>query len=243
MSAPPNQQRASISESSQTGSTNRNWIRERFDAGGPIKEDTAMSSLPRGASRAAIDNMITTLAKERNQVQSIIKMEVEKLMRFGADVTQMTCNDKSTGSVLSCVHPRNMRESYVQDGGTENIKRLHWIFHELPHGTHEDVLPQRQTHQDLVVARVVRAMNITWAAKKEGETASHRNCIQHSYSKIMNEKRQTVINSNRTNHGRKPLVKHPKTFAASNKAATCKKGQRMHHWTSKTEGENCVRKV
>ena len=176
-------------------------------------------------------------------MRSIIKMEVEKLMRFGADITQMTHKDKSTGSVLTCVHPRNMRESHVQDGGLENIKRLHWIFHELPHGTHEDVLPQRQTHQDLAVARVVRAMNITWAAKKEGKTASHRNCVQHSCSKTMNEKRQTVINSSRTNHGRKPLVKHPKTFAASNKAATCKKGQRMCCWTSKTEGENHVSKV
>ena len=127
--------------------------------------------------------MIATLVLERNQVRSIIKMEVEKLMRFGADVTQMTYNDKSTGSVLSCVNPKSIRESYTQDGGLVNVKRLHWIFCELPFGTHQDVLPRRQTHQD----------QITWAAKKEGETSSHKNCIQHTYSKIMKDKRHTVM--------------------------------------------------
>ena len=59
--------------------------------------------------------MIATLVKDRNQVGSIIKMEVEKLMRFGAEVTLMTYNNRSTGSVLSCVNPKSIRESYTQD--------------------------------------------------------------------------------------------------------------------------------
>ena len=143
----------------QAKSTSRVWIRERFEAAGPIGDTIAISNLPRGASQESIKKMIATLVLERNQVRSIIKMEVEKLMRFGADVTQMTYNDKSTGSVLSCVNPKSIRESYTQDRGLVNVKRLHWIFCELPFGTHQDVLPRRQTHhQDLEFARVTQAM-------------------------------------------------------------------------------------
>lgn len=83
-------------------------------------------------------------------------------------------------------------------------------------------------------------MHITWAPKKEGETNNHRNCIEHTYSNILNEKRQTIINSDRTNHGRKPLVRHPKSFAASKRAANFKRGKQMFYWSSKTEGEHLV---
>lgn len=219
----------------------REWIRERFDAAGPVKADTARSSLPRGASQESIKKMMVTLDGEREQVRSMIKVEVEKLMRFGADITQLTYNDKATGSALACVLPRNMRESYVQDGSLENIKRFHWIFNELPFRTHQDVLPQRQSHMDSVVARVVQAMHITWAPKKEGETNSHRNCIEHTYSRILNEKRQTIIVSNGTSHGRKPLVRHPKSLAAAIGADYYKRGMKIFYWSSKTEGDNLVR--
>ena len=221
--------------------TSRVWIRERFDATRPIGDKTALSNLPRGASQESIQRMIAQLVKERNQVRSIIKMEIEKLMRFGADVTQMSYNDKCTGSVLSCVNPKSIRESYLQDGGLENLKRLHWIFSELPFGTHQDVLPRRQTHQELVVARVVQAMQITWATKKEGETASHKNCIQHTYSKIMNDKRHTIIGS--TGHGRQPMVRHPKTFEASGRAPNYKKGMKQLYWKSDSEGIHVVRNI
>jgi hypothetical protein len=187
-----------------------------------------------------VNRMIETLVREREQVRSIVKVEVEKLMRLGADITQMTYLDKSTGTELSCVIPKNMRDSFKQDGGLDNIKRVHWIFNELPFGTHRDVLPQRKTHMDLVVSRVERVMKITWAPRKEGETNNHRNCIEHTYSKILNEKRQTIISSDGTNHGRKPHVRHPKSFAASKRAPNFKRGKAMFYWASKEEGEHYV---
>jgi hypothetical protein len=36
-------------------------------------------------------------------------------------------------------------------------------------------------------------MNIRWAPKKEGEKKGHSNCVQHIYSKILKEKKQTII--------------------------------------------------
>ena len=177
---------------------------------------------------------------ERTQVRSIMKEEVEKLMRMGADITQMVYMDKSSMIEKTCLLPKNMRESYQADGGLMDIKRLHWIFHELPYGIHQDVLAHRQTHMNLVVARVERQMNITWAPRKEHETRNHRNCLEHTYSKILNEKKQTIIKQEGTNHKRKPVVRHPKTFAASKNASNLKRGKTQFYWFSKTEGENWV---
>jgi hypothetical protein len=49
-------------------------------------------------------------------------------------------------------------------------------------------------------------MNITWAPKKEGEMTRHKNCIQHIYAKTLNEKRQTAIIPEGTDHKRKPVI-------------------------------------
>lgn len=221
-------------------SSNHNWIRDRFNAAGPIDRDTAISSLPRGASDELIEKTIARLVAERKQVRSIMKEEVEKLMRMGADITKMVYTDRSTMIEKTCILPKNMRESYLQDGGLMNIKRLHWIFNQLPFGVHQDVLAHRQTHMDMVVSRVEQKMHITWAERKEDESNSHKNCLQHTYSKIMNEKKQTIIKAEGTLHRRKLLVKHPKSFGASKSAGKFRKGMTEFYWVSKEEGEHLV---
>jgi hypothetical protein len=186
--------------------------------------------------------MIYKLREDRQCVRVIMKAEVEDLMRLGADICQMTHRCAHTNSPRTCVSAKDMRDSWVQDGSTRNIKCLHWIFNQLPYGTHQDVLRQRRSHMDLAVEKVERQMKITWAPMKDGETKSHRNCLQHVYSKILNDKRQTIIKQEGTEHKRKPMVRHPKTQAAANKilgrpAATYKKGKVMFYWSSKKEGE------
>jgi hypothetical protein len=185
--------------------------------------------------------MIEKLESERAQVQRLIKDEVEALMRLGAEVTQMTYHCKRTNVRRVCITPKNLREAYVQDGNLFNIKCIHWIFYELPVGTHQDVLPQRRSHMDLVVEKVERTMNIRWAPKKEGEKKGHRNCIQHIYSKILNEKKQTIIKDDGgQSKNRKPLVKRPKTLAAANGATNYRRGKALYYWQSKSEGMNLV---
>jgi hypothetical protein len=88
-----------------------------------------------------------------------------------AEVTKMTYKCKHTNAERQCITPKNMRLSYIYNGSLTNVKRIHWIFHELPLGTHQDVLPQRRSHMDMVVKKVERAMNITWAKKRR---AKHR---------------------------------------------------------------------
>jgi hypothetical protein len=161
------------------------WIRQRFNATGIIKADTALSSLPRGADNKAIEDMIKTIGKERTRVRLIIKDEVEILMSLGANITKMTYMDRSTMTRRTCVTAKDIRESYVQEDGMFNIKCVHWIFNEFPFRTHPDVLTHQQNHMDLVVAKVERIMGITWAPRKKGETSNHRNCLEHMYSKVL----------------------------------------------------------
>jgi hypothetical protein len=103
-----------------------------------------------------------------------------------------------------------------------NIKRIHWMFSELPFATHQDVLPQRKSHMDLAVERVEREMNVTWAPARGEGGGSHRNCLQQVCSKMLNDKKQTLIKEEGTSHKRKPMVPRPKSVAAAGNAAHCK---------------------
>ena len=175
--------------------------------------------------------MIRRLTKDREDVKVIIKEEVEKLMRMGTEITDMTYFCNSSNLRRPCVTPRNMRTSYCQDGSASNLKRIHWIFYKLPCSTYQDILMNRQTHGNLVVAKVMRRMNIIWGPKKEGETVAHTNCIMHMYSRMLCEKKQTVIKRDEGNvHNRIPFVRNPKKL----------KGKTVYYWSNKEEGTHQV---
>jgi hypothetical protein len=185
--------------------------------------------------------MLLKLATERETVRAMMKDEVESMMRMGAQITKMEYRCKSTSVKRLCINPRDIRQSYVEDGSLANIKCIHWMFNELPLATHQDVLPQRMSHMDLVVRKVERAMNITWASRKQGENQQHKNCLEHTYSKVLNDKKQTIINDNGTEHKRKPLVRCPRTEGEANGNPHYKKGKRLFYWYSKLEGMHWVR--
>ncbi len=74
----------------------------------------------------------------------------------------------------------------------------------------------RDTHGDLVVKHVMECMNLTWGPKKEGETSAHTNCIAHMYSRIMNEKKQTIVKKGDANtHNRIPGVRSLRNMKGS----------------------------
>jgi hypothetical protein len=72
---------------------------------------------------------------------------------------------------------------------------------------------------------------------------SHRNCLQQVYSKMLNDKKQTIIKAEGTSHKRKRMVRHPKSVAAAGNAAHYKRGKNMYSWCSKEEGEHSVSQV
>ena len=219
------------------------WTREHFKPTEPMTEEIAKRHLRRGANKTVVKSMIQILVQERTKVRGLMVEEIGLLLRLGADVTGLTYHDKNTGGQRKCVTTRDMRCIYVQDGTAMNIKRLHWIFHELPYGTHRDVLEQRKSHMDWVVEKVQIEMNVQWEPKKEGENAGHKNCMEHMYARVLSEKRNNLLADVPDKEGlhRRPSVKCPRTIEASLYAPNYKRGKRLFYWKSKAEGEHMVR--
>lgn len=195
-----------------------------------------------GASDTIVESMVERLARERRKVRGMMMEEIESLMRLGAEVTGMTYTDKSTGGCRQCVTPKHMRLSYVENGGGMNIQRLHWIFYQLPYGTHTDVLVRRMSHMDWVLRKVMIEMNVEWEPKKNNENSNHKNCMEHMYARVLHEKRTNLLAKVADKDGlhRKPSVKCPRTWEAALYAPNWKRGKRLFFWKSKVEGEHVV---
>jgi hypothetical protein len=144
----------------------------------------------------------------------LIKGEVDKLLRLGMEITGMSFYRHNPMLREPCVTARNMRASFCQDGSLDNMKKFHFIFHQLPESTHRDVMMHRESHGEVSVRNVMQKLNVAWAPKREGETVAHTNCIAHMYSRIMNERKQTAVRKGDANtHNRIPFArahKNPK---------------------------------
>jgi hypothetical protein len=185
--------------------------------------------------------MLKTMTKERDDIGDIVRREVEKLLRWGADTCGMTyvCNSSNTPRI--CIQPKNMRSSYLRDDGLLNLKRIHWIFHELPETLHKDVLMHRMSHMDVVTRIVMRELNVVWGDKRQGEETKRSNCIEKIYSRLLNEKKTTIVKPERTKNRRTPFVRHPQTKAKSGNPSKYKQGRTEFYWKSPLEGENVVK--
>jgi hypothetical protein len=144
-------------------------------------------SLLSGAPTAVMKTMMERIERieaERKQVQSIIRGELEKMMKMGAKVTEMTYNSKgSFNSERRCTKPEHMRRSYVQDGSPMNIQRVHFIFHELHVHTYQDFMMKHQSHMQYVCQIVECKMRMQWATHKLDVKGAHGNCIQRAYGR------------------------------------------------------------
>jgi hypothetical protein len=200
----------------------------------------AEGSLAIAPSDESVRRMLEALSKERDDVGKIIKAEVEKLMMWGAEITEMTYFDASADMNRSCLRPRNMRNSCLQDDGLLNLKRIHWIFHELPETLHKDVLMHRMSHMDVVTNKVMRQLNIVWGLKREGEELKRSNCIEKLYSRILNEKKTTIVKAEKNRKRRTPFARNPQTRAKSGNPASYRQGSTEFYWRSAAEGEQVV---
>jgi len=179
-----------------------------------------------------------TMSDERDEVTRLVKKEIVLLMGWGAAIAGMTYRCDSGSMQRTCTSPSEMRKSYLEDEGDLNLKRIHWIFSELPWTTHRDILVQRKSHMDLVVKKVEDHMHITWAPMVEGRGPKRKNCIEHIYFRVLNEKRATIIRGAK----RTPYVRTPKSFAQANHDPNYRKGKTLFCWRSRTDGEHSVSK-
>ena len=128
----------------------------------------------------------------------------------------------------------------MQDDSLSNLKRIHWIFHELPERCHKTVLMYRMSHMDLVTNKVMRLLDVVWGEKREGEEAKRTNCIEKVYARILNEKKTTILKRDKKKERRTIFVRRPQTRAKSGNPATYRQGRAEFCWKSQAEGERVV---
>jgi hypothetical protein len=157
-------------------------------------------------------------------------------MHWGAETAEMTFFDASANARRACLRPKNMRTSYLQDDGLLNLKRVHWIFYELPWTLHKDVLMHRMSHMELVTTKVMLQLNVAWGGKRETEGTKRSNCIEKLHARILNEKKTTILKQEKTRNRRVPFTRSPQTRAKSGNPATCRRGFTEFCWKSEAEG-------
>jgi hypothetical protein len=130
----------------------REWNSNRFRPHSNLFQDTVLHFVERGmnADNGTILARIGKVNADKKDVKAICKREIEKLMKMGADITKMTHTCKLSGFQRLCTTPTEMRKSWCEGKGDDNVKPLLWIFHQLPWGTHQAITLRERTHQDLV---------------------------------------------------------------------------------------------
>ncbi len=198
----------------------------------------AKRSLATGANKTNVLEMMERIEAERTQVRSLVREEIEKMMKMGAEISGMTYNSTASyNQERECTKPDHMRASFKQNGDADNIQKIHFIFHELPGRTYEDIMMKRQSHKEYVCQMVERKMLIQWTTPTVDVTSAHRNCIQRVYIRIFNDKKMSVCRPHYgCSHNKYPCVKKPKTFKQSGNSVNYKKGEQIFCWKSPTEG-------
>lgn len=170
------------------------WSSRRFSAYGQMNYKNCMNIMGEEQidTNQQMLQRLEIIANDKIEATRICKREIESLMEFAADVTQMEFVDKQAPVTRICKTPAQMRWSLIQNPTEKNMKILHWMFHELPWSTHKECTLKGKTHQDLVEERVMDEMNCSFL---DDEPTNHkkRNCIQQLYSKLMNNKKQDIM--------------------------------------------------
>jgi hypothetical protein len=185
----------------------------------------ARRSLATGANEKTVREMMHRLQAERTEVCYLVREEIEKIMKMRAEIMGMTYNSTASfNQERECTKPDHMRVSFLQDGGANNIQKIHFIFHELPGQTYEDIIMRRQNHKKYVCQMVERKMMITWTTSTLDVTSAHTNCVQRVYTRIFNHKKMSVCRANYgSSHNKYPYVRSPKTFKQSGNSVNYKK--------------------
>ncbi len=71
------------------------WSRDRFICTGNITEGVAKRTVRNSANEWLVETMIIKITAEREQVRSIVKDEIEAMMRLGAEVQKCVSMTRS----------------------------------------------------------------------------------------------------------------------------------------------------
>jgi hypothetical protein len=170
------------------------WRWDRFDAKkvtsvawasrnciGPVNSDET-NSHEAMQRRVLLDEKAST---------RIINAEVHQLLHDAAEITGLTYSCKLTQHLLPCISIKDIRKSWTQDGGEENLRRLAWMFYY--YGTEIHKLGRSTlTHGEWVEQKVMTALNVEYVHLSALPIAS-RTCLQQLYSRKYNDIRANIL--------------------------------------------------
>jgi hypothetical protein len=133
------------------------------------------------------------IQQELKHIEVVVTAEIHELLWTAADITGMTYKCKFTQYELACIKTKDMRVSWVQNGGADNQKRLAWMFYY--YGSELYKTGVAITHGDWVEQKVMKKFNISYV-HLNALTKKESTCVQQLYSKKMN-----AIRSNLMRHG------------------------------------------
>ena len=179
----------------------REWKYNRFRPHTNLFNDTVLRFVDRGMTldRGAISARIEEVNEDKKEVKAICRREIEKLLRMGAEITEMTHTCKLSGIQRLCRTTLEMRKSWCEAGDEGNVKAVLWMFHQLPWGTHQAITLRERSHQDLVEEVVKAELNIDFKASEEECGYKTRNCIQQVYTMLLNNRKQDIMRKGQGN--------------------------------------------
>jgi hypothetical protein len=169
------------------------WRWDRFDP----KKTTTMKWASRncvGADRAMESShrlMQRQVLTEVKSAEHLIQSELHQLIYEAANITGISYCCKQTQQTLPCLNRKDLRQSWVQDGSEENMKRLAWIFYYYGTEVHK-IGKSCLTHGEWVERKVMKALNIVYVHLVD-IPVGQRTCLHQLYSKKFNDFRTNVM--------------------------------------------------
>jgi hypothetical protein len=200
----------------------------RFDVNKLTTPEQARKSMQiNNPTEQALAETIKLMEDDKKAVGYLCKKEIQEMLKLGSSICNMTYNSKFNQTRMICLEPKHMRLSWLEDSGDSNIKRINWVFHQLPWFTYQDATLGGKTHQDIVVEKVEKIMNIEFVGK-EDMLPKNQTCIQQMYCRVLNQMKQNLMKKDRNNvHNVQVGLKRPKEYKLNN--------EKKNYHRSKTE--------
>ena len=111
----------------------------RFDVNKLTTPEQARKSMQiNNPTEQALAATIKLMEGDKKAVGYLCKKEIQEMLKLGSSICNMTYKSKFNQAQMICLEPKHMRLSWLEDSGDSNIKRINWVFHQLPWFTYQD---------------------------------------------------------------------------------------------------------
>jgi hypothetical protein len=199
---------------------------DRFDP----KRTTTLEHVSRGMvgnnlTQATLLEFQKKVEQDKCNVTMVARGAIRSLMQQAADICGMTYMSPLTNTRMQCVTSRDIRSSWLADGGPANQKRFAWMYFYYPTVVYNMVL--NETHQAVVEKETLKRLQVVYS-NQEAMSLTQKTCVQQMYARLFNENRANVLRSAcREKHQIQVSVTIPK-----NKRATSKKREKPKFYIS-----------